>query len=121
MKPHHLRDAGLDDAAGICAIYGHHVRHGTASYDMTPPTPEEIRGKIARIIGAGLPFLVAADGDSVLGYAYATQFRDRPAYRFTAENSIYVHPAWIGRGIGKRLLLALCNRAEACGFARWLR
>jgi phosphinothricin acetyltransferase len=52
----------------------------------------------------------------VVGYAYATQFRDRAAYRFTSENSIYVHPEWMGRGIGKALLQALLQEAAACGF-----
>jgi phosphinothricin acetyltransferase len=111
-----IRNVAAGDARAIAAIYGHHVLHGTASYDLLPPEEGEIRGKIERIVAAGWPFLVAELGGAVVGYAYATQFRDRDAYRFTAENSIYVHPERTGRGIGKTLLGALIDRCTAYGF-----
>ena len=111
-----IRDAGEEDAEAIAAIYAHHVLTGTASYDLEPPSTEFHRDKIRRIGADGWPFLVAdADGE-LAGYAYVTQFRDRAAYRFTAENSIYVHPRHMGRGIGKSLLRALLDRASAYGF-----
>ena len=72
--------------------------------------------KIRRIAAAGWPFLVAEVGGTVAGYAYVTQFRDRDAYRFTAENSIYVHPGHMGRGVGRALLQALLQRASVYGF-----
>ena len=68
--------------------------------------------------GRGWPFLVACDGDQVVGYAYATQFRDRPAYAYACENSIYVAHDRRGGGIGKLLLKALLEAAEAHGFRR---
>lgn len=111
-----IRDVEDGDAEAIAAIYGHHVLHGTASYDVEPPSVDFHRDKIGRILGAGWPFLVAEVDGVVAGYAYATQFRDRAAYRFTCEDSIYVHPEMMGRGIGKELLLALVERSAAYGF-----
>jgi L-amino acid N-acyltransferase YncA len=111
-----IRDVREDDAEAIAAIYGHHVLHGTASYDLEPPTAEFHREKIRRIGAAGWPFIVAEVDGRLAGYAYVTQFRDRAAYRFTAEDSVYVDPAMMGRGLGKSLLRALLERSAACGF-----
>ncbi|MEA3079970.1 MAG: hypothetical protein QOF05_1378 [Sphingomonadales bacterium] len=111
-----IRKAKPDDAEGVAAIYGHHVLHGTASYDLAPPPVEDIRAKIEWVTAAGWPFLVAERDGVVVGYAYATQFRDRDAYRFTAENSIYVHPDQTGQGVGSALLDVLIERAGAYGF-----
>jgi phosphinothricin acetyltransferase len=111
-----IRDASVEDAAAVQAIYAHHVLHGTASYDVEPPSLEDIRRKMLWILGEGWPFIVAEADGTVIGYAYATQFRDRAAYRFTCENSIYVHPDWTGRGVGKALLNALIERSAAFGF-----
>lgn len=111
-----IRDAQGSDAAAIAVIYAYHVLHGTASYDTDPPGVEDTLAKIGRITGAGWPLLAADVGGAIAGYAYVTQFRDRAAYRFTCENSIYVHPDWMRRGIGKALLLALLERSAAYGF-----
>jgi L-amino acid N-acyltransferase YncA len=111
-----IRAATADDAAAIAAIYGHHVLHGTASYDVVPPRADYHRAKIERVIAAGWPFLVAERGGAIAGYAYATQFRDRDAYRFAAEDSIYVHPDWMRQGVGGALLDALIERSVAFGF-----
>ena len=111
-----IRDVRESDAEAIAAIYGHHVLHGIASYDLEPPPAEFHRDKIGRIQAARWPFIVAdAEGD-VAGYAYVTRFRDRAAYRFTAEDSIYVHPGAMRRGIGKALLVELLERSAAFGF-----
>ena len=111
-----IRDGTEGDAAAITAIYAHHVLHGTASYDTEPPSIDDTLAKIRRITGAGWPFIVAEQNGDVAGYAYVTQFRDRAAYAWMSENSIYVHPDWQGRGIGKALLHELLKRAEAFGF-----
>lgn len=111
-----IRDATVEDAAAVQAIYAHHVLHGTASYDVEPPSLENIRQKMLWILGEGWPFIVAEADGPVIGYAYATQFRDRAAYRFTCENSIYVHPDWTGRGVGGALLTSLIERSAASGF-----
>ena len=104
------------DAEAIADIYARHVMTGTASYDVEPPSVDETLGKIRRVTMAGWPFLVAEAGGRLAGYAYATQFRDRAAYRFTCEDSIYVHPDMARRGIGRALLEALIERAGAYGF-----
>lgn len=111
-----IRDVAESDAEAIAAIYAYHVLHGTASYDVDPPPAEFHREKVRRIAAAGWPFLVAEIDGELAAYAYLTQFRDRAAYRFTAEDSIYVHPDHMGRGVGKGLLRALLERGSAHGF-----
>jgi L-amino acid N-acyltransferase YncA len=111
-----IRDVRHSDAEAITSIYAHHVLQGTASYDIEPPPVDAITTKIERITLAGWPFLVAEVDGTVAGYAYATQFRDREAYRFASEDSIYIHPGFIRRGIGRALLEALLERAAANGF-----
>jgi phosphinothricin acetyltransferase len=96
------------------------VLHGTASFDEKPPSIGFWKEKAAAILGRGWPLLVAEVEGSVVGYAYATQFRDRPAYARTCENSIYVHPDRIGRGIGKRLLTELIDASAAAGFLQMI-
>lgn len=115
-----IRDVAADDAGPIAAIYAHHVLNGTASYELEPPSESHTRSKIARISGRGWPFLVACEGGEVVGYAYAEQLRDRPAYRFTCENSIYVRSDRVGQGIGKALLRELCERCETLGFRQMI-
>ncbi|WP_120715726.1 GNAT family N-acetyltransferase [Tsuneonella amylolytica] len=104
------------DAEAIAAIYAHHVLHGTATFDIDPPPVLFWAEKIGAIAERGWPFLVAEAGGSVVGYAYVAQFRDRPAYARTCEDSIYVAPEVTGRGIGRGLLEALIDGARDCGF-----
>ena len=111
-----IRRAASADAPAIAAIYEHHVLHGTATFDTDPPPPAFWNDKIATLDARGWPFLVAEVNGAVAGYAYATQFRDRPAYARTCEDSIYVDAAAHGRGIGTALLDALCSAAVASGF-----
>src|SRR5690349_16320394 len=106
-----LRDAQRSDVPAIAGIYAHHVLHGLASFELEAPSPEEMARRFDAITSAGYPYLVATESDQVLGYAYASAFRTRPAYRYTVEDSVYIDPAAIGRGIGRQLLLALI---EAC-------
>ena len=115
-----IRDVLEADAAAIASLYGYHVLHGTASYELEPPSVSESLAKIRRITAPGWPFLIAEFDGEVGGYAYATQFRDRPAYRFTCENSIYIRNDVTGRGIGKLLLTALVKRAGAFGFKQMI-
>ncbi len=118
-----LRDATAADAAAIAAIYDHHVRTGTGTFEEVPPDATEVAGRIVRIQAQGWAWLVAVDerlGDEgsneILGYGYFAQLRDRSAYRFSAEDSIYVRPDVHGQGVGKALVAALLVRAEAAGF-----
>ena len=115
-----IRDARADDAEAIAAIYGHHVLHGTASFEEQPPTAEAWREKIATLASRRWPFIVAEDRGEVVAYAYVTQFRDRPAYAFTCENSIYVHAERVGQGIGRALLQRLIEAAREAGFKQMI-
>lgn len=115
-----VRPAQLADASSIAAIYAHHVAHGTASFDTTPRTDAETAAKIAECAAKGWPYLIAEAGREVVGYAYATQFRDRPAYTSTCENSIYVAASHIGQGVGRSLLAALVEAARQAGFRQMI-
>jgi len=111
--PIDIRECRETDLRQITAIYTHHVRHGTASFETEPPSFEEMARRYANILANELPYLVAVSGDEVFGYAYAGVYRPRAAYRDTVENSIYMRPDQIGRGIGGRLLPALVSACEA--------
>jgi phosphinothricin acetyltransferase len=115
-----IRFAQGADAGAIARIYAHHVLNGTASFDIVPRAAAETEQKIADILSKGWPFLVAARDESVLGYAHATAFRDRPAYGFTCEDSIYVDPEYLGQGVGVQLLRALMAQAKGCGFRQMI-
>lgn len=115
-----IRPARLADAAAVAAIYAHHVMHGTASFDTVPRTVDETAEHIATIAERGWPFLVAEMGGHVVGYAYATQFRDRAAYAATCENSIYLDPQRLGQGIGRKLMTELIAQAQKCGFRQMI-
>ncbi|MGE5268689.1 MAG: N-acetyltransferase family protein [Thiohalocapsa sp.] len=111
-----IRPSRETDVAAIAAIYGHHVRHGLASFEEVPPAVEEVARRRAEIVGRGLPYLIAECDGSVAGYCYASLFRPRSAYRFTLEDSIYIDPALTGRGIGRALLQAVLQQSEALGY-----
>ncbi|MBS1058135.1 GNAT family N-acetyltransferase [Gluconobacter kondonii] len=115
-----IRPATIDDAEAITDIYGHHVRHGTASFDYEPRTLAETIQKIQSVHSRQWPFLIAIKDSQVVGYAYATQFRDRPAYSFACENSIYVHYNHLRQGVGKALLAELLVEAQASGFRQMI-
>jgi phosphinothricin acetyltransferase len=110
-----IRPSLETDAEALAAIYGHHVLHGTGTFEETPPSAEEMLARRAAVLGYGLPHLVAEEGGEVSGFAYAGPFRTRPAYRHTVEDSVYVAAGKMGRGIGKSLLGEVLARCEALG------
>ena len=111
-----LRDATADDAPALAAIYGHHVLNGLGTFEEIPPSAGEMAARRAGIVARGLPYLVATDPDgAVIGYAYANTFRLRAAYRYTVENSVYIAPDQVGRGVGRQLMTAVLARCEAIG------
>ncbi len=110
-----IRPSLPEDIPSITAIYAHHVLHGTGTFEVTPPTPEDMRARRENVLSKGLPYLVAVDGDNVLGFAYCNWFKPRPAYRFSAEDSIYLAPEANGRGLGRLLLTELMAQAEKAG------
>ena len=111
-----IRSVRESDAEAIARIYAHHVLHGTASYEVDPPSAEDTLAKIRRVTTSGWPFLVAEGDQEIIGYAYATQFRDRAAYRFTCEDSIYINAKMMGRGAGQALLESLMRASAEHGF-----
>jgi phosphinothricin acetyltransferase len=115
-----IRDAAGADMPAVQAIYRHHVLHGTASFELTPPSIDEMQQRRAAVLAAGLPYLAAELEGEVVGYAYATLYRPRPAYRFTCEDSVYMKPGMTGRGIGGRLLNTLIERCTAQGWRQML-
>jgi L-amino acid N-acyltransferase YncA len=108
-----IRASNASDVAAITAIYAHHVLHGTGTFEIDPPDEAEIAKRWSGLVDRGFPWLVAVVDNSVIGYAYAGPFREREAYRFTLEDSIYIHPEWMGKGVGIALLrelIAVCKR-----------
>ena len=112
-----IRSARLTDAHEIAEIYAHHVLHGTATYELDPPGPAEMAQRLDKVLTSGWPWLVACKPSrAIMGYGYVAQFRDRAAYRFAGEDSIYIRDDCRGQGAGKALLAALLPAAEAAGF-----
>lgn len=110
-----IRPSRDEDLDAITRIYGHHVLHGTGTFETTPPTLAEMAARRADVLGKGLPWLVAEEGGQVLGYAYGNWFKPRPAYRFSVEDSIYMDPAAHRRGLGRALLAELLAALERAG------
>ncbi len=115
-----LRTATLADIPAITRIYAHAVRHGTASFELEPPDEPEMTRRMQAILDGKFPYFVAEIGGAVAGYAYASLYRTRPAYRFTVEDSVYVAPDMHRRGIGKALLLKLIEECTALGFRQMI-
>lgn len=116
-----IEPATPQDIPAIAALYAHHVLHGTATFETEPPDEAEFAARLAKVQHAGSPWLVARDeAGEVLGYAYAAQFRDREAYRFTCENSVYIRHDRRGQRVGRALLAALVPAARDAGFRQML-
>lgn len=115
-----IRAAARADFGDVTRIYADHVRTGTASFELDPPDVAEMRRRWREVSKRGLPYLVAMVAGEVAGYAYAGSYRPRPAYRFTVEDSVYVHPDAMGRGIGRALLAALIRQCEQTGARQML-
>jgi phosphinothricin acetyltransferase len=116
-----IRDASPTDVPALAAIYAHHVLYGTGTFEEEPPTEAEMAQRLENVLARGWAWLVAEAPDAtVLGYAYYSQFRDRSGYRHCAEDAIYVRDDVRGQGVGKALVQALLDRAEAAGFRQML-
>ena len=110
-----IRPSLDSDIPAITAIYTHHVLHGTGTFETTPPTEQDMAARRADVLSKGLPYLVIETADGVSGFAYCNWFKPRPAYRFSAEDSIYLVPAAAGKGLGRLLLEELMAQAERAG------
>src|SRR6516162_8921225 len=120
MSSHEIRPATEADLPFVTKIYAHAVLHGTATFELTPPDLAEMTRRYRVLMDGAFPYLVAVLDGIVVGYAYAGAYRPRPAYRFTVENSIYLHPGIQGRGIGRELLQRLIAECEARGFRQMI-
>ena len=113
-----IRPSRDGDLPQVTAIYAHHVLHGTGTFETDPPSQADMAARRTDVLAKGLPYLVAEEGGRVLGFAYCQWFKPRPAYRFSAEDSIYMHPDAAGQGLGKALLAELASQAEAAGIRK---
>jgi L-amino acid N-acyltransferase YncA len=110
-----IRPSSDADLAAITRIYAHHVLHGTGTFETVPPTEPEMASRRQDVLGKGLPYLVLETAEGVQGFAYCNWFKPRPAYRYSAEDSIYLAQGTAGRGWGRLLLAELKSRAESVG------
>ena len=115
MRPD-VRASRAEDVPAIQSIYAHHVLHGLASFEEVPPDVQEMVRRREEVLGRCLPYLVATIDGAVAGYAYASPYRTRSAYRYTLEDSVYIAHDQVGRGIGRTLLGALIPLCEAAGY-----
>ena len=110
-----IRPSRDEDVEAITAIYAHHVLHGTGTFETEPPDAADMAGRRADVLSKNLPYLVAERDGELLGFAYCNWFKPRPAYRYSAEDSIYLAEGARGQGLGAQLLAALSQAAEAAG------
>ena len=107
-----IRPARDEDMSAVAAIYTHHVLHGTGTFETIPPSSEEMATRRADVLTKGLPYLVLEGAGEIQGFAYCNWFKPRPAYRFSAEDSVYLAPNTSGKGLGRILLAELMTQAE---------
>jgi len=110
-----LRETRPADLDAITAIYADEVLHGTATFELTPPNAAEMASRLDAVRALNLPWLSAEQDGQVIGYAYLSPFRLRPAYRYCVELSVYIAPEARGQGVGRALMEALIARARALG------
>jgi phosphinothricin acetyltransferase len=113
-----IRPSQPNDMPAITAIYKHHVLHGTGTFEIDPPSLEDMTARREDVLSKGLPYLVLENENQVVGFAYCNWFKPRPAYRFSAEDSIYLAADTAGKGWGRMLLAELCQAAEKAGIRK---
>jgi phosphinothricin acetyltransferase len=111
-----IRTCEESDMRAVTEIYRHYVLHSPATFELVPPTHDEMLARYRAIREGGYIYLVAEQGGEIAGYAYISSYRARPAYRFTVENSVYVRPGFERRGLGRLLLQALLKECEKTPF-----
>lgn len=115
-----IRPSQDQDLAAITAIYRHHVLTGTGTFEIDPPSEADMAARRTDVLSKGLPYLVAEVDQQVVGFAYCNWFRPRAAFRFSAEDSIYMAPDTHRQGLGRALLAELCTRAERAGIRKMI-
>lgn len=115
-----IRPFSPADVPALTRIYAHYVRETVITFETEPPTEAEMAARFAAVREKGHPLLVAARDKTPVGYAYASTYRPREAYRFTCEDSIYLAPDAVGQGLGGRLLARLIDEARAASLRQML-
>jgi len=110
-----IRGATAADASGVAAIYNHYIEQTVVTFEETPVGAAEIAGRIESVRSLSLPWLVAEEAGRIVGYAYATKWKDRSAYRFSAESTVYLAHTDTGRGLGSSLYAQLFPMLAARG------
>ena len=110
-----IRSVEADDHPAIHEIYAYHVQNGLASFEEQPPSIAEMAARIGEVTGFDYPFLIAECDGAVRGFAFASQFRARSAYRYTVEDSVYIAPGYEGQGLGRLLLGRLIDSCREAG------
>ncbi len=113
-----IRPSTEADIPAIQAIYAHHVLHGTGTFETEPPTVADMTARRADILGKNFPYLAMEEAGKIIGFAYGNLFKPRSAYRFSVEDSIYMAPGTLGKGMGKLLLIELCAQLERAGIRK---
>lgn len=113
-----IRPSQDQDVPQIAVIYAHHVLHGTGTFETDPPSANDMAGRRADVLVKGLPYLVAEQDGTVIGFAYGSWFKPRPAYRYSVEDSIYLAPECHRQGLGRALLAELLARFESAGIRK---
>jgi L-amino acid N-acyltransferase YncA len=108
------------DIPAVTKIYGHYVRETVITFETEEPGEAEMANRFATITGKGHPLLIGEMDGKVIGYAYASTYRPREAYRFTCEDSIYLAPEAVGQGIGGRMLGRLIEEAARAGLKQMI-
>jgi L-amino acid N-acyltransferase YncA len=116
----HIRPSLDSDIEPITAMYAHYVQNSTATFETTVPSAPDMAARRADVLAKSMPYLVLTQGGTVMGFAYANWFKPREAYRFSCENSIYLHPNAAGKGWGKLLLAELLAQLERQGIRKVL-
>ena len=117
MKTYRMRDAVMNDSIPIARIYAHYVETTCFTFEEVAPAPEEMAARMSKVKAAGLPWLIAEmEGGSMIGYAYASAFHPRSAYRYSLEDTVYIAPDHTGQGIGTALMKRLIDECTSLGY-----
>lgn len=115
-----IRPATNEDIPAVAAIYAEAVENGTGSFELEPPDATEMAVRFEALLKAGYPWLVAENNGAIVGFAYAGPYRDRPAYRHTVQDAVYLAPSARGQGVGRTLLAAVIDETERRGFRQMI-
>ncbi len=118
--PSPVRPAVASDLKSVADVFAHYVRHTVATFEETPPTVADWERRLEDLTGRGLPFLVAESAGAVVGFAHASPWRPKPAYRFTVEDTLYLAPDATGQGLGAALLDALVTASARAGMRQMI-